>query len=180
MSSDTGIDWMRDLVRAAPSDGLFMEFGVASGATIRRLANFVPDRTFYGFDSFDGLPEEWTGRGGMAKGSFRCEEPTDLPPNVKIVKGLFHDTLPKFLASHPQRASFIHVDCDLYSSTMVVLMLLSDRLDGAVVAFDEICGPECYETHEGAALRDFLMESGYSVELLGSQHECGRVFRFNA
>lgn len=176
MSSDTGTDCLKEFVRKCNPDGLFMEFGVATGSTIRRLAQAVPG-IIYGFDSFDGLPEEWTGYGGMPKGSFRCAEPQDLPDNVTIVKGLFQDTLPRFLLQHPKPASFVHVDCDLYSSTLFVLRSLSYRLDGAIVAFDEISGPECYEKHEGAAFKEFLEESGYSAELIGSQHECGRVFR---
>lgn len=177
MSSDTGIDFLRDFIRQATPDGLFMEFGVATGASIKRLAGFVPG-VIYGFDSFEGLPEEWTGRGGMAKGSFRCEPPTDLPANVRIVKGLFQDTLPGFLEEHPEPASFVHIDSDLYSSAIFVLRSLKDRLNGAIVAFDELYNIPCYEEHEGAALRNFLSESGYSADLLGKHNDYSGCFRF--
>jgi hypothetical protein len=49
-------------------DGLVMEYGVASGHTINQIADGFPHRTVYGFDSFQGLPEDWTS--GQNKGHF--------------------------------------------------------------------------------------------------------------
>jgi len=115
----------------------------------------------------------------MPKGSFRCDPPKELPANVVIVKGLFQDTLPGFLERHPGPVSFAHIDCDLYSATKFVLGALVHRLDGAVLAFDEITGPECYELHEGKAFREFLSEAGYTAEFLGAQHDCGQVYRLS-
>ena len=40
-------------------EGLILEFGVAVGWSIRRIAEKVSG-PIYGFDSFDGLPEDWT------------------------------------------------------------------------------------------------------------------------
>jgi hypothetical protein len=40
-------------------EGLFLEFGVYKGNSINRLAQIKPNVTFYGFDSFVGLPEHW-------------------------------------------------------------------------------------------------------------------------
>lgn len=39
-------------------EGLIMEFGVYSGRTINHMANLT-NKTIYGFDSFEGLPEDW-------------------------------------------------------------------------------------------------------------------------
>jgi len=44
----------------APKEGLALEFGVADGASLRHLAG-QSDRPFHGFDSFEGLPEHWSG-----------------------------------------------------------------------------------------------------------------------
>lgn len=80
--------------------GLFLEFGVFEGKTINHMSRLLSDRTFYGFDSFEGLPETW--HAGYEKGHFSLDG--DLPwvnPNVKLVKGWFNDTLPAFLKEHP-------------------------------------------------------------------------------
>lgn len=39
--------------------GVIVEGGVWKGDTIRWMANRYPDRNLYGFDSFEGLPENW-------------------------------------------------------------------------------------------------------------------------
>src|SRR3954466_12976205 len=52
-----------DLARGAmPNHGLVCEFGVFQGRTISYLARRIPSRIVFGFDSFEGLPENWRGR----------------------------------------------------------------------------------------------------------------------
>ncbi len=117
-------------------DGLILEFGVASGATISYLANCVAlqGRTIFGFDSFKGLPERWA---DYPVGHFACEPPP-VPANVELIIGLFADTIPPFLATHAGDAALIHIDCDLYSSTWQVLHFLNKRIvAGTVLQLDE-------------------------------------------
>ena len=40
-------------------DGEVLEFGVYAGGSITRTANALPNMTIHGFDSFEGLPEDW-------------------------------------------------------------------------------------------------------------------------
>lgn len=40
-------------------EGLVAEFGVFRGSTLRRIAEALPGRTVFGFDSFEGFPEDW-------------------------------------------------------------------------------------------------------------------------
>ena len=74
------------LVRLSPKDGLILEFGVFSGVTVNRIST-VTNKTVYGFDSFEGLPEDW-GR-GMNKGFFKCDLP-EVNNNVELVVGWFN------------------------------------------------------------------------------------------
>jgi hypothetical protein len=42
-------------------DGLVGEFGVWQGKSLDTLAMLLPNKKIYGFDSFTGLKEDWTG-----------------------------------------------------------------------------------------------------------------------
>jgi hypothetical protein len=75
-------------------NGLIMEFGVYKGESINFIADLLPNRQIYGFDSFEGLPETW--RYNFYKGTFKLNNLPEVRKNVVLVKGLFEDTLPKF------------------------------------------------------------------------------------
>jgi hypothetical protein len=149
-------------------EGLILEFGVATGRTINQIASLTDDRV-YGFDSFNGLPEDW--RPGILKGEFKQEQLPDVRDNVELVVGLFDDTLDKFLEEHPGPIKFCHVDCDLYSSTKTILSKLEGRVvEGSVFMFDEFCRYEGYQEHEYKAFLEFLDKTGWKVKYLGSCH----------
>jgi hypothetical protein len=118
---------------------LWMEFGVASGRTINRIAS-ATSGTVYGFDSFLGLPEMW--REGFGAGMFSSGgNMPAVASNVRLIKGWFDQTLPVFLQSRPddEQVSLLHIDCDLYSSTIAILNLVKDRLaTDCIVIFDEL------------------------------------------
>ncbi len=71
--------------------GLVLEFGVRTGTTIHHLAACLPDRSIYGFDSFEGLPESWSGW-AIEKGTFARSTLPDVAANVELVKGWFDDS----------------------------------------------------------------------------------------
>lgn len=146
------------------SDGLIMEFGVFKGTSINILAGLLGDKKIYGFDSFEGLPEDWVKAEGMVnpKGMYKTELP-EVRDNVVLVKGLFQDTLPEFLTLNKGYAGYVHIDCDLYSSAMYVLETLNSRIAlGTIIRFDELCdwtGRESYEKwahHEWRALNEWM------------------------
>lgn len=147
---------------------LWLEFGVASGNTINYISQFTNDRVF-GFDSFEGLPEKW--RDGFDKGAFsRGGEFPPVRDNVTLVKGWFSDTLPGFLASTDKQISFMHIDCDLYSSTKCILNLVKTRMtDDCIIVFDELVNYTGYDgdTGELRALFEYVIENDLSVEYIG-------------
>ena len=97
-----------------------LEFGIYQGRTVDFIAERLPPgQVVFGFDLFAGLPENW--RPGFGKGTFAAAIP-EVCPNVRLVAGLFENTLPPFLAAHAGRpVAFIHVDCGLYTSARTVL-----------------------------------------------------------
>jgi Macrocin-O-methyltransferase (TylF) len=149
-------------------DGLWLEFGVSTGASLDFIAGQT-DRLVHGFDWFEGLPEDWVIGSGYRvepKGSYRGR-PAFTRPNVALVEGLFERTLPEFLRTHQGPVAFVHVDCDLYSSTRVVLEALRDRLVvGTVLAFDELHNYPNYAEHEMKALLE-LAATGIEYTYLG-------------
>jgi hypothetical protein len=73
-------------IQHADPQGLWLEFGVFKGYSINYLARSAPGKVF-GFDSFQGLEEDWKGV-GHAKGTFDLAG--RLPrvrPNVSLAPG---------------------------------------------------------------------------------------------
>lgn len=138
--------------------GLFLEFGVASGSSINFIAANT-DSTVHGFDSFQGLPEDW--RPGVGMGAFQKPQNwlPEVKENVELHVGWFNDALPDFLARHDEDVAFLHIDCDLYSSTKTVFSILANRLKpGSVIVFDEYFSYIGWENHEHAAFEEFVKE----------------------
>jgi len=154
---------------SAGPPGLFLEFGVYDGRTIRLIADEVRPYgvDVHGFDSFRGLPEAWNDTG--RKGAFdRGGQLPEVPGNVRLYPGWFDATLPVFMQEHPGRVSFVHIDSDLYSSAHTVLQGVRDRLGvGSVLLFDELLNYPGFEQHEFRAFREFLVETGWVCECLG-------------
>lgn len=148
-------------------DGLFLEFGVYTGNTINLMFNILKDKIFYGFDSFEGLPENWNGT-IRHKGSFDLQG--NLPnvnDNVKLIKGWFDETLPKFLIEHKEPVSFIHVDSDLYSSAKTIFDNLKDRIVvGTIIVFDEYYNYNNWKNHEYKAFQEFVKENNIKYKYL--------------
>ncbi|MGE2689003.1 class I SAM-dependent methyltransferase [Mycolicibacterium pulveris] len=150
--------------------GLWLEFGVSIGTSTATLAECAEaaDTRLYGFDSFEGLPEEWVVSDDevWSRGAFGGR-PSEVPDNVELVVGLFQDTLPGFLEAHPGPVAFAHIDCDLYSSTHCVFEAIRERLAvGTVLVFDELFNYDRYHEHEMRALIE-LGEAGVRWRYLG-------------
>lgn len=148
-----------------PETGMALEFGVSSGKTLKIIVAACPGRPVYGFDSFHGLPEDW--RPGFPAGAFDVPTPPEVP-GAELVVGLFADTLPAFLAAHPEPVAFLHVDADLYSSARTVLELVGPRLrPGSVIVFDEYFNYPGWPEHEHKAWREFVAKTGLSFRYEG-------------
>jgi Methyltransferase domain len=162
--------------REAPPRGLMLEFGVADGASVSYLAKWIA-RDWHGFDSFEGLPEHWSGT-EAGKGTFgRGGELPNVPANVTLHRGWFEDTLPRFLAgAGDESVAFLHVDCDIYSSTATLFKHLSPRLGpGAVLVFDEYFNYWNWQHHEWRAFQEFVRDTGTSYRYLGFAQKNGHV-----
>lgn len=149
------------------SNEFVAEFGVYQGDSINYFAKKLPAVSIFGFDSFFGLPEEWWGF-GMRKGSFDMGgRMPQVEKNVKLIKGLFQDTLPTFLKTNPVRFGMINFDADLYQSTIFVLNLIETYLQkGAILIFDEFYGYVNWRNQEYRAFVEWSKSRKISYEFL--------------
>jgi hypothetical protein len=140
--------------------GLFLECGVFRGESLNYIARRNKDRTIHGFDSFEGLPEDW--RPGYGRGTFKIASPHELAfeRNVKIHRGWFSETVNRFAQTCPENVAFLHIDCDLYSSTVDILTLLGSRITrGTIILFDEYYNHPGWREHEHKAFVEFVEKS---------------------
>jgi hypothetical protein len=169
------LDLLKFALSRAPAEGLVVEFGVEKGASLRHLASLTT-RNVHGFDSFEGLPGDWSGT-KEAAGAFNLRgKLPQVPANAKLHVGWFDNTLPPFLAAETGNCALIHVDCDIYSSTMTIFELLRSRIvPGTVIVFDEYFNYPGWRQHEYKAFQEFIAASGLGYSYLGFAAEKGHV-----
>lgn len=152
----------------------FMEFGVCTGDSMYETLIYclsdqkIPKKVF-GFDSFEGLPEEATGikrPPNWFPGAFRLKDHnprwggeytteaglnyvkgklkqfTPYNINIYFIKGWFSDTLNEetILSYRMVPAKFVHIDTDIYISTIEVLEFLvkyNMMADGCIIRYDD-------------------------------------------
>lgn len=135
--------FIADNENLAGKEIVYLEYGVAAGASFNwwLKTNTHPGSRFFGFDTFEGLPEKWGSF--YDKGDMRFEMPEINDPRGKYIKGLFQDTLPGFIEDQKdqlksQATRVILMDADLYSATIFTLSQLFPVLKkGDIIMFDE-------------------------------------------
>lgn len=161
-------------------DGIVVECGVWRGGAIASIAEVLgPNRSYFLFDSFEGLPpaaeidgasaaawqadttsanyfdncaaeEQWA-RDAMARAG--VADPT-------LVRGWFEDTVPQWVAPAP--IALLRLDGDWYSSTKVCLdALIPQMAPGGLVLIDD------YQAWDGCAraVNEFLGATTLPIRL---------------
>jgi len=152
------------------SDICYLEFGVAKGESftwwVRHIVNH--NSIFYGFDTFTGLPEDW---GHFTKGDMSAGNKIPIIENDHrhhFLQGLFQQTLPGFINQNKyelEKKLVIHMDADLFSSTIYVLTSLAPYLKaGDIIIFDEFNVPN----HEFLAFDVFVRSYYLDYEVLAA------------
>jgi len=135
----------------------YFEFGVASGSSFKwwLTNNNNSSSNFFGFDTFEGLPEDWGGF--YKKGDMMSAIPEVNDSRASFYKGLFQETLTEFISKNNPKISdadvrVIHCDADLYTATIFVLSQMYPLLKkGDIILFDEFNVP----MHEYKAFKEF-------------------------
>src|ERR1035438_3194384 len=153
----------------------YLEFGVFEGASIGQWCalNQNASSRFFGFDSFEGLPEDW--HSGKRRGAFSTggKLPELADARVSFVAGWFQQSLRGFMASYrPQGQLVIHIDCDLYSSTLYCLTTLDPVIaPGTVIVLDDFFDA----LHVYRALTDHCAAYVRQYKIVAQTHQLGQA-----
>ena len=144
------------------SDYFYIEFGVFSGTSINFFSKNLNNKKIYGFDSFEGLKEDWVGT-SVPKGTFNLNKKIPkLENNVVPIAGWIQDTLPIFLKEKNPKINFVHMDVDTYESSKFILEAIKPNLvKGAIILFDELYNFEGWDVGEYKALREVFNDNEY-------------------
>ena len=158
-------DLLAHALQQVEVQGDYLEFGVWQGRSARFVAGRIA-ATYYGFDSFEGLPSNW--RDGFGRGKFAVPRLPDVPKNVILKQGWFEETLPNFLQQQQAPWAFVHIDCDLYESTQTIFTLAASRfVAGTVIVFDEYFNYPGWHEGEYKAFQEFCRTHAIDYEYLG-------------
>ena len=159
------------MTKKSKKDRPFYEFGVWRGASFKYLI-----KTFkkgYGFDTFEGLPEDWHNE---KQGKYSAD---GIIPNIDggtFIKGKFEDTLPTFYSKPRPMASIINFDADLYSSTLCALNYSKAVIDkDTILIFDEFIINKDWEQDEYKALNEFCCNNNLTYEVLAVSYMTKQV-----
>jgi Methyltransferase domain len=145
----------------------YLEFGVFRGDSLRCWSKLLlhAETKFIGFDSFEGLPENWRMAAGKSTFDLKGMLPKFDDARITLVKGWFSNTLPPFLTSFAAPSNLIiHMDADIYSSTIFVLNQLIPYIKiGTILIFDEFFDRD----HELRALEEFTDQTHMGLECIG-------------
>lgn len=159
---DNEVDALDFAIDQISIEGIICEFGVFKGKSMNHIARRCKQEV-HAFDSFEGLPEAWVS--AYKKGYFAVNKLPSFEKNVVVHKGLFDETLPGFVEKYNGNISFIHIDCDLYSSTKTVFDFLNKQIvAGTVIIFDEYFNYPLWEQHEFKAFQEFVSENEVEYE----------------
>ena len=140
----------------------YIEFGVYSGSSINYFSNFIKPKKIYGFDSFEGLKEDWLGT-NVAKGTFNLNKKIPkLNKNVIPIVGWIQDTLENFLKEMNNKINFVHIDVDTYETSKFVLEKIKPYLlKDSIILFDELYNFSGWDVGEYKSLIETFNDNEY-------------------
>ena len=145
----------------------YLEFGVSEGHSFKWWLSHIDNQatTFEGFDTFEGLPEDW---GFFSKGAMSSSVPQVSDTRARFHKGLFQDTLYPFIKHGNVKTDcrkVIHMDADIFSATLFTLTTLAPLVNkGDIIFFDEFNVPN----HEYSAYKIFTESFYIKLRTIGS------------
>jgi hypothetical protein len=177
-SIDSPVDRFHACKNACKVDGLVLEMGVFNGSSLFSIRD-VFGGTVYGFDSWQGLPEDADdvpkGIGSFGKGNFKTDK-IPVGEGIVLVDGWFKDSLPIFAQSHSEPIKFLHIDSDNYNSAKDVFDNLGHLIiSGTVILFDEFKTYTGWRLREYRAFKKYIKSTSFNYEYILKTHNNERV-----
>ena len=131
--------WLHAL-KSIPCDGNLIKCGVFEGASINFIGDWLKanndQRVIDGFDSFEGLEEDWLGE-NLPAGFFNLDG--KLPKvwsNVRLHKGWVQNTIKPYIEKYNvESVALLHIETDTYTSAIYLLNTLKSYLKMEVFWF---------------------------------------------
>ena len=141
----------------------YLEFGVAGGLTINLFSKYL--KKIYGFDSFEGLREDWVGHTQIA-GTFDLNKKIpNVNKNVIIIVGWVQDTLEDFLIQNKPKINFVCMDMDTYETSKFILEKIKPYLTNhCIILFDQLYNYTGWDVGEYKALQEVFKEDEYKFK----------------
>ena len=140
----------------------FYEFGVWMGDSFKYLMRHF--QKGFGFDTFEGLPEDWR---SVPKGSYSSFGKIPKIKGGEFIVGRFEESLPNFFEIERPKASLINFDADLYASTLCALSYCNSVIDEkTILIFDEFIINYDWEKDEFKASNEFCEMHGLGYEVI--------------
>jgi hypothetical protein len=162
------------------TNNLFLEFGVYKAESINYFSNILKkyNKSIYGFDSFEGLEEEWITTEYHEIETFSLKGKTPkINNNVLIIQGKIQDTFEAFLFKNKSsKISFMHIDMDTYLPTKFVLEKAKPFLiKGSIILFDEFYGYPGWQNQEYKAFNEIFNDIQFEYIAFASRQAAIRI-----
>ena len=172
--------------------GLILEFGTWKGQSLDMISEFT-NNNVYGFDTFEGINTQWE-EVDMNRFNLNGVIPNkvnqlnrdirfrttgiikNFNSNVNFVKGLFQNTLTKFLNEKNEKITFLHIDCDIYEGCKTIFNNCNKFIsNNCIIVFDELVNYYGFENGEYKAFYEWVKENNIEFEWIGIN---GKVLSF--
>tara|TARA_B100000035_G_scaffold256772_1_gene226732 strand:+ start:761 stop:1474 length:714 start_codon:yes stop_codon:yes gene_type:complete len=170
---------INEAIKKFDNQNLFLEFGVFKGDSINLFAKNLKkiDAKIIGFDSFQGLKDEWITEEYNPVGTFNLKgKKPKVENNVKLIDGWVEKTVKNFFENNSKKIAFIHLDLDTYKSTAFVLDSLKKYFQtGTIILFDEFYGFPNWEKYEYKAFKEQISEDKFKYIAFSSRQACVEI-----
>lgn len=157
--------------------GDVIEFGSFRGGCamfMGHICNAInPKATVYALDTFEGMPQSDQTVDTFKKNSFSNVDFSEVQSalnasglkNVRLVKGIFHDTAVQTLAGSSGIA-LAHIDCDNFAPVCEAYdLVLPYLVSGAYIVFDDATEPGCIGATEAVEALPIRRDGKHSEQI---------------